>query len=65
MQEIDKILELANQEVGYLEKASRSQLEDKKANAGSKNYTKYAEEMDALNVYNGPKQRLCVVQCIH
>lgn len=56
MTEINKILELANQEVGYLEKASRQQLEDKTANAGDKNYTKYAEEMDALNVYNGKKQ---------
>lgn len=56
MQEIDKILELANQEVGYLEKASREQLGEKTANAGDKNYTMYAEEMDALKVYNGPKQ---------
>lgn len=56
MQEIDKILELANQEVGYLEKASREQLGEKTANAGDKNYTMYAEEMDALKVYNGQKQ---------
>ena len=55
MSEINKILELANEEVGYLEKASRDDLYDKKANAGSNNYTKYAEEMDALHVYNGPK----------
>lgn len=56
MSEIKKILDIANTEVGYLEKASRHQLEEKTANAGNKNYTKYAEEMDALKVYNGPKQ---------
>lgn len=56
MSEIKKILEIVNAEVGYLEKASREQLGEKTANAGNKNYTKYAEEMDALKVYNGPKQ---------
>lgn len=56
MSEIKKILDIANEEVGYLEKASREQLGDKTANAGNNNYTKYAEEMDALKVYNGPKQ---------
>lgn len=56
MSEIKKILEIANAEVGYLEKASNSNLDDKMANAGDKNYTKYARDMDALKVYNGPKQ---------
>lgn len=55
MSEIKKILEIANAEVGYLEKASNSNLDDKIANAGDKNYTKYARDMDALNVYNGKK----------
>lgn len=61
MSEIKKILEIANAEVGYLEKASREQLGDKTANAGDNNYTKYAEEMDTLNVYNGKKNRLRLV----
>ena len=56
MSEISKILEIANAEVGYLEKASNNNLDDKTANAGSSNYTKYAAEMDTLKVYNGPKQ---------
>ena len=56
MSEKSKILELANAEVGYLEKASNSQLDDKTANAGDKNYTKYARDMDNLKVYNGIKQ---------
>ena len=56
MKESDKVIELADLEVGYLEKASNSQLDDKTANAGSANYTKYARDMDILGVYNGPKQ---------
>lgn len=38
---VDKILQVAENEVGYLEKRSNSQLYDKIANAGSGNYTKY------------------------
>lgn len=56
MSEIKRILEIANAEIGYLEKASNSNLDDNTANAGDKNYTKYARDMDALKVYNGIKQ---------
>lgn len=42
---VDKVLEIAEAEVGYLEKKSNSQLYDKTANAGSANYTKYGKEM--------------------
>lgn len=56
MREEDKILQIANNEIGYLEKATNSELEDKTANAGEKNYTKYAKDMDNLGVYNGKKQ---------
>jgi hypothetical protein len=38
---INAITTVANNEVGYLEKASNSQLDSKTANAGSANYTKY------------------------
>lgn len=38
---INKVIEIAKAEVGYLEKASNSQLDSKTANAGSGNYTKY------------------------
>lgn len=45
-------------ELGYIEKKSNSQLYDKTANAGSGNYTKYADFIDKNypNFYNGPKQ---------
>ena len=42
------VVEIARKEVGYREKASNSQLDDKTANAGSNNYTKYAAYFDQL-----------------
>lgn len=50
-----KVIDIALAEVGYLEKASNSQLDDKTANAGSKNFTKYARDLDAIGFYNGKK----------
>ena len=41
MSTVDKILEIAAAEVGYIEKCSNSNLYNKTANAGSGNYTKY------------------------
>lgn len=53
---IEKVIKVAKNEVGYLEKKSNSQLYDKTANAGQNNYTKYAYELDKIgNVYNGKK----------
>ena len=42
---VDKVLAIAEAEVGYLEKKSNANLYDKTANAGSANYTKYGKEM--------------------
>ena len=62
MSEIKKLLEIANQEVGYLEKSREAYnnnvaiIYEKTEGAGSDNITKYAKEMDDLNVYNGKKQ---------
>lgn len=53
---IDLVLNLARSEVGYREKASNSQLDDKDANAGTGNWTKYARDLDGLrNFYNTAK----------
>lgn len=41
MNAIDKLIQIAKNEIGYLEKASNSQLDSKMANAGENNYTKY------------------------
>ena len=62
MSEISKILDIANAEVGYLEKSRAAYnqnpdiIYDKTAGAGNDNITKYAKEMDDLQVYNSPKQ---------
>lgn len=54
---IEKVLNIARDEIGYHEKMSNTALDDKTANSGSGNYTKYARDLDALgNYYNGPKQ---------
>lgn len=45
MSAIDKVIEIAKGEVGYLEKRSNANLYDKTANAGSGNYTKYWAEI--------------------
>ena len=49
------VIDLAEQEVGYLEKASNANLDDKTANAGSGNYTKYARDLYNAGYYNGNK----------
>ena len=52
-----KIIALAESEIGYLEKRTNAQLDDKTANAGYNNYTKYARDLDAVDgFYNGHKQ---------
>lgn len=45
MKAVDKLLAIAAAEVGYLEKATNKQLDDKRANAGDKNFTKYARDL--------------------
>lgn len=56
MSELDKVLEVALNEVGYLEKKTNAQLDSKKANAGRNNYTKYARDLDNIkDFYNGKK----------
>lgn len=51
------VITVAIAEIGYKEKASNSNLDDKSANAGSANYTKYARDFDQKypRWYNGKK----------
>lgn len=52
-----QVISIAEAEVGYLEKASSSNLDSKTANPGDKNYTKYARDLDAItDFYNTAKQ---------
>lgn len=56
MNEIERVIETAKAEVGYLEKKTNSQLDDKNANAGNGNFTKYARDLDNVSgFYNGKK----------
>lgn len=52
---VERLIATAQAEIGYLEKATNSQLDDPTANAGSGNYTKYARDLDAIGWYNGAK----------
>lgn len=53
----EKVIDVALSYVGYWEKASNSQLDDFKANAGNGNFTKFARDLDAIpGFYNGKKQ---------
>ena len=45
MNAVERLLSVAGAEVGYLEKKSAHMLDDKEANAGNKNYTKYARDL--------------------
>ncbi len=46
---VDKVIAIAEAEVGYLEKKSNKNLDHKTKNAGSANYTKYGRDMH--NIY--------------
>ena len=48
---VDDFLRVLFNEVGYLEKASNASLDDKTANAGDKNYTKYGKWYGGNGLY--------------
>ena len=45
---VDKVLKIAEAEVGYLEKKTNADLDSKTKNAGYNNYTKYGRDMHKL-----------------
>lgn len=51
-----KVIDVALSEVGYLEKASNSNLDSMTGNAGSGNYTKYSRDLATYPYFNGRKQ---------
>lgn len=63
---ISLVLAIAIAEIGYYEKISNSGLDDKTANAGSGNYTKYARDLDELGVTWGNKNGFawCAEWCL-
>ena len=51
-----KVIKIAKNEVGYLEKETNRNLDSKTANSGDENYTKYARDLDEIvDFYNGKK----------
>ena len=51
-----KLVEIAEAEIGYHEKASNANLDSKTANSGKGNYTKYSRDLHKAGYYNGNKQ---------
>jgi len=51
-----QLIEQAQSYIGYLEKASNSNLDSFADNAGRSNYTRFARDVDAAKLLNGPKQ---------
>ena len=49
--DVQKVISIAKAEVGYLEKKSNSKLDNKTANAGKANYTKYWRELHSVRRY--------------
>ena len=63
---VSKLIQIAEAEVGYLEKASNASLDSDTANAGSANYTKYARDLDAIpDFYNGKKNGISLPNGIY
>ena len=56
---VNKLIEVAESQIGYLEKKSNSKLDDKTANAGSGNYTKYNRDMRAWAQSAGINDQWC------
>lgn len=57
MATVKKVIDLAIEEIGYHEKVSGNNLDNKVApNDGSGNYTKYARDLDKEPYFNGCKQ---------
>lgn len=50
-----KLIELAIAELGYCEKETNAQLDNKTANAGDGNWTKYARDLHTAGYYQAPK----------
>ena len=57
--ELEKVIEVAKGEIGYLEKRSNSQLDSKTANSGESNYTKYWRDINTWCGKNYQGQPWC------
>lgn len=53
---VEKVIATALNEVGYCEKETWNQLDDKYANAGDKNFVKYSRDLAQYSFYNSSKK---------
>ena len=53
---VNNLLDIARGQIGYYEKNSNANLDDNTANAGNKNYTKYARDLHGAGYYQASKQ---------
>lgn len=56
MDQISKLISIALAQVGYIEKQTNYNLDDKTANIGNKNYTKYARDLDNISGFYNTKK---------
>ena len=59
MTDLEKLIDLAEAELGYIEKASNASLDSKTANKGTANYTKYARDITKLGLMGCQAQPWC------
>lgn len=53
---VQHVIDIAINEIGYLEKETYDQLDDKTANAGDANYTMYQRDLAEINYFNSSKK---------
>ena len=56
---VSKVISLAENEIGYIEKASNLNLNSKTGNRGTKNYTKYSRDINDLKLMGCQGQAWC------
>lgn len=52
MHYVEDIINVAKEEIGYFEKATDKDLDEKTSNVGNGHYTKYARDLDNIGFYN-------------
>lgn len=62
---VSKVLEIARAELGYCEKETNSNLDNKTANAGDNNFTKYSRDLYAAGYYQASKQGYAWCDCFY
>lgn len=53
---IQRVIEIATGEIGYLEKETWDQLDSKTGNAGDENYVKYSRDLAKIGYFNSSKK---------